>query len=201
MDELPLWHGRQGPGSRSNSGCSSECQHTCPEQKHSRHSCPRSPLPAPPPALRPRCLSVSACFLSRRVPRSLSPTISCPGQHIPLFPHNRSLLPPPHLTAGCCRSPLLPSHYPSPLPPPCLSFLRWDPHTSSGKHSKAWERGMVKLASLHSFGVLKEAMFAPICHVGQLAKHQWGDGDLECDPRGSIPAPDLPSAPKHCWQC
>lgn len=57
---------------------------------------------------------------------------------------------------------------------------------------------MVKLASLNSFGVLKEATFAPICHVRRLATHQWGDGDLEHDPRGPIPAPDLPSAPKHC---
>lgn len=54
---------------------------------------------------------------------------------------------------------------------------------------------MPKLPSFRSFGVLKEVMFAPICHVGGLAKHQWGAGDLECDTRGPIPAPALPSAP------
>lgn len=147
--------------------------HTCPERAHCPHSCPRSPFPAPPPALPPRCLSASACFLCRRVPRAPSPTISCPGERIPLFPHHRSLLPPPHLAAGCCCSPPLAPRYPPPLPPLCLSFLRRDPHAPAEQSPGMRDDEFVILPQ---FWGSKGADVRPFCRAGRAPAGRWRFG-------------------------
>lgn len=88
----------------------------------------RSLLPLP--VFCPRCLSASACFLRRRLLRSPSPTISCPGECIPL-PCCRSLPPPPHL--GSAAQPRAPPFPPAALP----QFPQLTPHAVFGKQIKA----------------------------------------------------------------
>lgn len=111
MEKLQLWHGWQGPGSRSSSGCStgcsSGCQHTCPEREHSRHSCPRRPFLPPRRRCAPAAFQPPLVFLAggspalraqqfpARANAFLYSPITGPSCHLPTLLLDAAALPAP----------------------------------------------------------------------------------------------------------